>query len=252
MCIRDRIDPNSVESDYDIYIKHFGSNNILTLVSGGLTIDSEEAKINPWCTTVFRVMRNGEEGYTNSASARKIYSDYNENVVNWSLPENLSNGRSDVWAVPIGQTPNGTAHGGWSGRFFIPRRAVLRSLMVFGDAEAHNTFLIGSFRVQVYRENADPYVISLAQTGTLIHDRLIQGRNAGWIPTDVNTRTVEVNAGLDPDNVIRNSNIFGISNMGTSATIIPANSTISLYCIDWLDFDGVNCEFKIYMYYQFI
>ena len=246
------LDPNSVESDYDVIVKHFGSNNTLTVVSGDITFDPDEVKINPWCTTVFRIMKNGEEGKTNSASARKIYSDYNENVVHWSLPNNISNGRANFWAIPFNQDSSTTAHGTWSGRFFIPRRAVLRSLMVFGDTEAYNTFLIGSFRVQVYREDADPYVISIAQTGTLVHDRLIEGRNAGWLPTDVNTRMLEVNAGLDPDNVIRNSNIFGISNMGTSANIIPANSTISLQCTDFGDFDGVACEFKIYMYYQYL
>lgn len=248
------LDPDSIESDYDIYIKHFGSNNTLTIQSGSLTFDPDEAKINPWCTTVFRIMKEGEEGKTNLATARKLYSDYNENVINWSFPPNVSSTRTDFWAIPFNQEPTSTAHGAWSGRFFVPRRAVLRSLVILGDSEAHNTFLTGRFRVQVYREDADPYVISLTNSGTLIHDRLIKGRNASFIPgLETNTRMVELNVGADPDNISRSTpNVIGISDMGTAATIVPANSTIGLYCIDWSAFDGAGCELKAMMYYQFI
>lgn len=248
------LDPDSIESDYDIYIKHIGSNNIITLTSGSLTFDPSEAKINPWCATVFRIMKEGEEGKTNSATARKLYSDYNENVINWSFPNNVSSTRTDFWAIPFNQEPTSTAHGAWSGRFFIPRRAVLRSLLILGDTEAHNTFLTGRFRVQVYREDADPYVISLSTTGTLIHDRLIKGRNASFIGgVETNTRMVVLNTGLDGDNISRSTpNVIGISDMGTAANIVPANSTISLRCIDWSAFDGVGCELKAMMCYQFI
>lgn len=248
------LDPDSIESDYDIYIKHFGSNNTLTIQSGSLTFDPDEAKINPWCTTVFRIMKEGEEGKTNLATARKLYSDYNENVINWSFPPNVSNTRTDFWAIPFNQEPTSIAHGAWSGRFFVPRRAVLRSLVILGDSEAHNTFLTGSFRVQVYKEDADPYVISLTNSGTLIHDRLIKGRNASFVPgVETNTRMVELNVGADPDNISRSTpNVIGISDMGTAATIVPANSTIGLYCIDWSTFDGAGVELKAMMYYQFI
>jgi hypothetical protein len=123
-----------------------------------------------------------------------------------------------------------------------------------GDSEAYNTFLTGSFRVQVYKEDADPYVISLTNSGTLIHDRLIKGRNASFlVGIETNTRMVELNVGVDPDNISRSTpNVIGISDMGTSANIVPANSTISLRCIDWSSFDGLGCELKAMMYYQFI
>lgn len=248
------VDNNSVESDYDIWVKHVGSNNTLTVVSGSITFDPDEIVINPWCTTVFRIMKNGEEGKTNSAVARKLYSDYNENVIGWSLPAQLSGSTSDFWAIPSGQEKSSTAHGNWPGRFFIPRRCVLRSMIILGDSETHNTFLVGSFRIQVYREEADPYAISLTQTGTLIHDRLIEGRNAVLFPNvDVNTKMTEINVGADPDNISRgNPNVIGISDMGKEANIIPANSTVSIYCIDFSAFDGNNCEIKMFMNYQFL
>ena len=248
------VDPNSRDTDYDIWIKHIGSNNTLNIVSGGITFDIDETTINPWCTTCYRIMKRGEEGKTNSPTARKLYSDYNENTMTWSFPSNISNTRSNFWSIPFHQEATSGAHGGWSGRFFIPRRCVLRSLIILGDRETANTFIQGSFRLQLYREVADPYVISLAQTGILIHDRLIKGPNAGFFPgVDVNTRMVQINAGTDPDNISRSTpNIIGISNLGQSEHIIPANNTVGLYCIDWSTFDGINSEIKCYMTYQFL
>jgi hypothetical protein len=249
-------DPDSIETDYTVYIKHIGSTNTLNIVSGGLTFqDPAESKIEPWCTTVFRISKAGEEGSPLGAvkTIRKLYSDYNQNFIYFEPTANLSNTKADFWLAPYGVL-GASPQTGWSGRVFIPARAVLTSFVVLADPEAYNTFLTGSFRIQIYKEQADPYAISLTQTGTLIHDRLIKGRNASFlVGLETNTRLVEINVGLDPDNINSTTpNLIGISPMGNAVHIVEANSVVSVKAIDWSSFDGSGVELKFYLNYQFI
>lgn len=248
------LDPDSVESDYDVYIKHIGSNNTLTIQSGSLTFDPDEAKINPWCSTVFRIMKEGEEGKTNSATARKLYSDYNENCIHWSFRNNLGSTTPAFWLIPSNQEPTSTAHGGWSGRFYIPRRAVLRSFIIFGDSEAYNTFLIGNFRLQIYKEVANVYASSATGTdGSLVKDTFIRGRNAVFTATETNTKMYILNNGFYPDNTNAGvGNTIGIVNMGLAEHIIPAGYSVSIRAGTFGGFDGSGVELKGYLYYQYI
>ena len=248
------LDPDSIESDYDVYIKHIGSNNTLTIQSGGLSFDADEKMINPWCTTVFRIMKEGEEGKTNSATARKLYSDYNENSINWSFRSNISSATPAFWLIPFNQEPTSIAHGAWSGRFYMPRRAVLRSFIIFGDTEAYNTFLIGNFRLQIYKEIADVYASSITGTdGSLVKDTFIRGRNAVFTATETNTKMFILNNGFDPDNTNTSTgNTIGIVNLGEAAHIIPAGYSVSVRAGTFGGYDGVGTELKGFMYYQFI
>jgi len=250
------LDPAAVESDYDVIIKHYGSNNTLTLQSGSIAIDPLENTINPWSTTTYRVMSKGEEGNTNDATMRKLYSDYNELSVCWSFKSNLDDGKNgdDFWLIPFNQEAKSFAHGAWSGRFYMPRRSVLRSFIVLGDNEAYNTFLTGNFRLSIYKEIANVYASSATGTdGSLVKETFIRGRNATFTATETNTKMYVLNGGFDPDNTYRSTdNVIGIVNMGEAAHIIPAGYTISVRASSFGGFDGNGVEFKGFMYYQYI
>ena len=134
------------------------------------------------------------------------------------------------------------------------RGAVLRSLVVMGDTEAYNTFLIGNFRMFIYKEIADVYASSTTGTdGSLVKDTFIRGRNAVFTATETNTKMYILNNGFDPDNTNRSTaNCIGIVNMGETSHIIPAGYTVSVGLGGFGGFDGSGVELKFYLNYQFI
>lgn len=261
------IDHESDESDYQIFIKHIGSINTLTLRSNTLTISPGDEIINPWCTTVFRIMKHGEEGNTNSPFCRKLWSDYNSNTVYFEPVSNLSNTRTPFWLSPYGVL-GALPMGGWSGRFYIDRRAILTKMVIFGDKETWDTFVSGHFKLKILKEKTNLYASSVTGTdgdtvsffqesehggGSGLYYTRVIGKSATVENDQIDAKFYRLNAGCDPDNVLREAgNAVATIRMGRPEHIIEPSSSIAVYTFDWENVDMVGAELKFYLYYQYI
>ena len=176
---------------------------------------------------------------TNDTDILNIQNNH-QNAILFSGLQNLRSNVADHWLIPFNGNEGTQAHGTLSGRYYFPSAVEITKIAVIGDDECFNTFLTGSYTIQLWTEN-----LNQGTSGLLIYQSSIHGRNSVNQP-----RMVTINSGLDPDN----SSTSGISNticLISVSLLVAADFTMSVKIINLSNLDAVGMEIQHFVYYRY-